>query len=411
MKAVGRVIVGMLVIPFGLFAKGDTIDDLCEYEQPILIQEYWPVLSMDPLLTENESPPILDLILNEEGKTVQRALLTKLAGHDLQAVNLMVSQLQFTPAYACGEVVEGFYRYRLSTYFFPNTKEEGKYDSMPVTRFSLPSDVISNLESVCYILGTRQFAFELVINESGKVEKLKAKNAESKAFQKAFLKNFFDTVEFVPARLGGDPVPLKMHMHINLQQRIPKALLDTSPRKPLPKRPPEGTYEAGETHAVLLSFYGNGSVRNIQFLTVMNYEESLSALRAFRSWKITPISEKYFSGKEMQVKYTFADDEPEAIVLNESLERFMIPPKPSKQAAPVYPAHLWRLGVQGVAMLVFVVDKQGFPRNIRVEVTTHRDFGRAAISAVETWEFEPALLNGNPVNTRVRIPIPFRLRR
>lgn len=410
MKAVGRFFFLIMLIPVVLFAQGNSADDLCEFEQPILMQEYWPVLSQDPLLTENESPPILDLILNEEGKVIQRANLTKLTCHDANAVNFTVGQLQFIPAYACGEVVEGFYRYRLSTYFFPNAKEEGKYDKLPVTRFSLPAEIISNLESLCYLLGTRQFAFELVINESGKVEKLKAKGNESKAFSKAFLKNFLDKVDFVPAALDGNPVALKMHMHINLQQRIPKALLQAPPSKPLPKRPPEGTFEEGETHAVLLSFYGNGSVRNVQFLTVMNHEESLSALRAFRSWKIKPMSERYFSGKELQVKYTFAEDEPEAIVLDESLELYTLPPKPLKRPAPVYPAALRRAEAEGVAVLSFIVDKNGDPQAIKVEYAAHREFAHASILAVRKWKFEPGLLNGRPVNCRVRIPIPFRIR-
>jgi len=86
------------------------------------------------------------------------------------------------------------------------------------------------------------------------------------------------------------------------------------------------------------------------------------------------------------------------------------PPRPILRNPPSYPSHLRKSGTSGDVVLSFVVNKEGRVQNIQVESATP-GFAEAARDAVRTWVFEPGEKDGVPVNTRVRIPIPFRIRR
>ena len=87
------------------------------------------------------------------------------------------------------------------------------------------------------------------------------------------------------------------------------------------------------------------------------------------------------------------------------------PPKPVKQSAPKYPQDLRKKGIQGTVTLRFIVSKDGKVVNVTVLSSDHELFEEPAVDAVKKWRFEPAEKNGKPVACRVRIPIPFKIRR
>jgi periplasmic protein TonB len=84
------------------------------------------------------------------------------------------------------------------------------------------------------------------------------------------------------------------------------------------------------------------------------------------------------------------------------------PPKAkSPRATPLYPFSLKKAGIQGEAIIRFVVDVSGSVRDVEVVSANHPAFGRAAADAVAKWRFQPGIKNGQPVNTRMQIPIGF----
>jgi len=80
------------------------------------------------------------------------------------------------------------------------------------------------------------------------------------------------------------------------------------------------------------------------------------------------------------------------------------------QLPPDYPASLRRRGVAGEVLIRFVVDAQGRVRNAVVVRSTESGFEQAALDAVARWRFKPGRKGGAAVNTRMEIPLEFRLR-
>ena len=77
--------------------------------------------------------------------------------------------------------------------------------------------------------------------------------------------------------------------------------------------------------------------------------------------------------------------------------------------APDYPTFLREAGVTGSVLLEAVLGPDGVPSGIRVVSATNPAFAGAARTALASWEFLPALQNGEAVTMRVRVPMTFRL--
>ncbi len=83
---------------------------------------------------------------------------------------------------------------------------------------------------------------------------------------------------------------------------------------------------------------------------------------------------------------------------------------PISRVAPRYPEELKRKGVNGSAIVEFVVASDGAIRNVKVVDATHPAFGVAAIAAVKQWQFKPAMVENRPVACRVQQAFPFMVR-
>jgi TonB family protein len=64
---------------------------------------------------------------------------------------------------------------------------------------------------------------------------------------------------------------------------------------------------------------------------------------------------------------------------------------------------------QGIVQLLLVVGKDGRPYDIRVSQTLGMGLDEKAIEAVSRWRFRAAMLNGQPVATRIAVQVDFRL--
>ena len=80
-----------------------------------------------------------------------------------------------------------------------------------------------------------------------------------------------------------------------------------------------------------------------------------------------------------------------------------------KPAAP-YPVAALRNGESGTVMLRVTVGADGVPYGIAVARSSgSRTLDRAAMGAVKSWRFNPAMRNGQPVPASVQIPVSYNL--
>jgi protein TonB len=84
-------------------------------------------------------------------------------------------------------------------------------------------------------------------------------------------------------------------------------------------------------------------------------------------------------------------------------------PEPTVQPAPIFPYELKREVSYARVVVEFIVDTEGRVRSpISVE-ETHPGFINAALTGVEKWRFHPGMKTGKRVNTRMSVPIIFRI--
>lgn len=82
-------------------------------------------------------------------------------------------------------------------------------------------------------------------------------------------------------------------------------------------------------------------------------------------------------------------------------------PRVVYQPAPIYPPELARKSMQGTVYVLFIVDKTGRTRELKVQKSTHPAFNEPALRAVKQWKFEPGKRKGQAVQFRMRVPITF----
>ena len=103
---------------------------------------------------------------------------------------------------------------------------------------------------------------------------------------------------------------------------------------------------------------------------------------------------------------TEAVEEEEEIVEFWAVEQV---PKPIKQPAPIYPEVARKAGLTGTVFVEFTVGKDGLVTSARV-VRGPTIFHEAALNAVFSFVFQPAMQNDKPVGVRMTQPIRFRLK-
>lgn len=75
---------------------------------------------------------------------------------------------------------------------------------------------------------------------------------------------------------------------------------------------------------------------------------------------------------------------------------------------PDYPLQYACAGIGGEVTLVVQIDASGATADVRVQYRSrHPELDAAAIAAVRTWRFKPATNRGQPVATRIRVPVKF----
>ena len=92
------------------------------------------------------------------------------------------------------------------------------------------------------------------------------------------------------------------------------------------------------------------------------------------------------------------------------------PPEPEPDPVPVrrkyvppeYPRDALLRGLEGTVAVSFTVMPDGEPDNISVVAAKPRNtFDRAALNAVRQWQFDPAVIDGEPVPHAMQVEIEF----
>ena len=84
-------------------------------------------------------------------------------------------------------------------------------------------------------------------------------------------------------------------------------------------------------------------------------------------------------------------------------------PVPVLQPSPVFPFEFKREVNHAEVSIAFIVDVDGRVRNPVAVNFTHPGFVNPAVAGVEKWRFRPGMKGGKRVNTRMLVPIIFRL--
>ena len=86
------------------------------------------------------------------------------------------------------------------------------------------------------------------------------------------------------------------------------------------------------------------------------------------------------------------------------------PPQPVFKVPPIYPMNASIKGIEGKVELIFLVQTDGIVSDIQVKDAFPKGvFEKAALRALKQWRFKPGTKNGQPVITRVYLPMRFQL--
>jgi TonB family protein len=82
-------------------------------------------------------------------------------------------------------------------------------------------------------------------------------------------------------------------------------------------------------------------------------------------------------------------------------------PKLKEHPAPLYPEAALKEGLSATVVLELTIDETGHVTDASVLQPAGHGFDEAALAAVKTWTFEPALRGGEPIRSTVQFSVPF----
>jgi len=97
-----------------------------------------------------------------------------------------------------------------------------------------------------------------------------------------------------------------------------------------------------------------------------------------------------------------------------SSERFKVgrgvkPPKPLYQPNPSFSEPARKAKYQGIVTMGLIVDQEGLPKNIHILSPLGAGLDGKAVQAVQTWKFQPAQKDGQPVAVEIAVEVDFHL--
>jgi TonB family protein len=93
------------------------------------------------------------------------------------------------------------------------------------------------------------------------------------------------------------------------------------------------------------------------------------------------------------------------------LPRLANPRTVAEWFSDLYPIDLLARGVEGRAVISFVIEMDGHISSLEVVSSTHPDFRRPTLRGARRMRFRPAILGGKPVRVKATMPIDWVLPR
>ena len=87
----------------------------------------------------------------------------------------------------------------------------------------------------------------------------------------------------------------------------------------------------------------------------------------------------------------------------------LVPPKLVEETPPLYTESAFNRGIEGRVVLKVIIRKDGSIGPIRLHQRLDDGLDGAAIKAVKTWKFEPARIDGAPINVLADVEVDFTL--
>ncbi len=192
---------------------------------------------------------------------------------------------------------------------------------------------------------------------------------------------------------------------------VKEEIIPAKPPRPLHQEAPvypQELREAGTAGTVVLEVVvkSDGSVGETSVLESDHPAFSTAAVEAVSKWRFQP-GERNGKPVDTRIKIPIPFKFKKAVQRPDILTR---PPQLVSRPAPVFPRKLRDAGVEGTVVLDIVIKSDGSTGNISVVSSDDPAFTEAAEQAVSRWRFNPGLQDGKPVDTRVRVPIPFKIR-
>jgi TonB family protein len=85
------------------------------------------------------------------------------------------------------------------------------------------------------------------------------------------------------------------------------------------------------------------------------------------------------------------------------------PPKVMSQQDPSFSEQARHAKYQGIAVLSLIVSKTGEVRNIRIVSPLGFGLDQRAVEAISTWQFKPAMKDGEPIEMDINVEVDFHL--
>lgn len=84
-------------------------------------------------------------------------------------------------------------------------------------------------------------------------------------------------------------------------------------------------------------------------------------------------------------------------------------PRPIYTPDPEYPDNARKMKITGTVQLSLVLGVDGVPHDVKIEKGLGHGLDEKAVEAVRKWKFQPAMKDGQPVETKLYVTTTFRL--
>lgn len=103
----------------------------------------------------------------------------------------------------------------------------------------------------------------------------------------------------------------------------------------------------------------------------------------------------------------WAQEGPRATDSPMRMNQQVTPPRKISGAPPAFTEAARKAGVQGIVILEAIIDEHGDVRDLRVLDSLTTDLDQAALEAVRTWKFKPAVFEHHPVKVFYTLTVRF----